>query len=80
MIGKIKSFSFFVAMTTLMLLGGCSSKSYIFGEQEGFCQDCGYQYKGVCANPMDIYYNSDIIVDKPATCDKKKTERVGARD
>lgn len=60
-------------------MSGCATKSFIFGEEKGFCQDCGFQYKGVCANPMDIYYNSDIVMNKPAKCAKKKTKRIGIR-
>jgi len=67
---------------TLMLVvfSGCSSKSFIFGENKGFCEDCHYQYKGVCANPMDIYNNSDIVMEKQTKCPKKTTKRVGVRD
>lgn len=74
MIGKMIVFVAFV-----ILLSGCSSKSYIFGEENGFCEECGYQYKGICANPMDIYNNAEIIADKPSTCAKTKSKRKGDR-
>jgi len=60
-------------------LSGCSSKSFIFGHEDGFCSECGFKYKGVCANPMDIYYNSDLIMEKPAKCKKCKSKRSGVR-
>lgn len=64
----------------VVLLSGCSSKSFIFGEEKGFCKDCQYEYKGVCANPMDIYYNSDIVMNKPTKCSKKVSKRSGVRN
>lgn len=75
--GKIKIIMF--VLTSGLLLEGCSSKSFIFGNEEGFCSECGFRFKGVCANPMDIYYNSDLIMNKPAKCQKNKNERVGVR-
>lgn len=80
MIGNIREVVYLCVLSFGLLFSGCSSKSYIFGEEEGFCQDCGYQFKGVCANPMDIYYNSDAIVNKRAKCDKKESNRAGVRN
>jgi len=65
----------------VVVFSGCSSKSFVFGENKGFCEDCGFQYKGVCANPMDIYYNSDLIMEKKSVCAKKEeSKRNGVRE
>ena len=63
----------------MIFMEGCSSKSFIFGHENGFCAGCGFKYKGVCANPMDIYYNSDAIMNKKTKCLKEKNKRKGLR-
>lgn len=68
-----------VCIMSGFIMSGCSSKSFIFGENKGFCEDCHFQYRGVCASPMDIYKSSDVINSKKVKCTKKKTKRVGVR-
>ena len=41
----------------VVVFSGCSSKSFVFGENKGFCEDCGFQYKGVCAKKEESKRN-----------------------
>lgn len=67
------------AVLLVLFFSGCSTNSFIFGQEKAFCEDCEYQYKGVCANPIDIYYNSDLIMSKKEKCTKKTSKRKGVR-
>ena len=62
--------SFLIATAFIMAIQGCSNTWLVFGSNEGFCDDCGYENKGVCSNPADVYNNRELIENKPASCGK----------
>lgn len=74
-IGKLSTALFFGAL----FMSGCSNV-LIFGHNDGFCDDCGFENKGVCANPADVFRNRELVLHKSATCDKSDKYHRDGRD